>query len=377
MKKTLRKIIPAIAMLLISATLVGTSTFAWFSMNNKVTISGMSVTTKVSSNLFVASGTAGTTRAADNAFSASVNQTVEGLIEPVSTVNGENFFYTTSGLADGNSAAEDYVAYNPADTSAFNTAYGTTGEGPSGAGAVGYVDYVIDLKAINTSESASKYIALTKLDLVYTGTATDNTKAHRVAMFVQDGDYSGEGGAFTAFNAKAATATCIIDVTGAENQTADNAVSAAGSAPTAISIMATQALTSIEVAANSTKYFKVTLRLYVEGEDKTCTNEYFLKLTSAWRLETQFELKDNATSSITEITKYAAKTVEIAGDNTIVYLDSSNNLFKAADMTQLNGTGDNAKNISVAATGMTASEVTALNTEFGLTGGANEFTSIA
>ncbi len=367
MKKTLRKIIPAIAMLLISATLVGTSTFAWFSMNNKVTISGMSVTTQVSSNLLVASGTAGTTKAAESDFHATVNQTVSGIIEPVSTVNGENFFYTTSGLADGDSESDDYVAYNSADTTAFNTAYGTTG-------AVGYVDYVIDLKAVNTSTSASKYISLTKLDLVYTGTATDNTKAHRVAMFVQEGTYSGE--TCTGFAAKASTATCIIDVTGAANQTADNAVSAAASAPTAISIMATNALTSIEVAQNSTKYFKVTLRLYVEGEDTTCTNEYFLKLTEAWRLETQFELKDNTSSAITEITKYAAKSVEIAGVNTIVYLDSSNNLFKAADMTQLNGTGDNAKKISVAATGMTSAEVDALNTAYGLTGG-DAFTSIA
>ncbi|MBR4761432.1 MAG: hypothetical protein IK086_02195 [Clostridia bacterium] len=271
------------------------------------------------------------------------------------------FFYTTSGLADGNSAAEDYKVFNAAETptdgelTAFNTAYGTTG-------AVGYVDYVIDLKAVNPSESA-KYIALTKLDLVYTGTATDNTKAHRVAMFVQDATY-GANDAFTAFNAKAATATCIIDVTGAENQTADNAVSAAATAPTAISIMATQARTSIEVAANSTKYFKVTLRMYVEGEDKTCTNEYFLKLTSAWRLETQFELKDNATSSITEMSKYSAQTLSIKATDTVVYYDGTN-LYNAANMTLINNEGLTtipAANLSADALGDT--ELAAINAAF-------------
>ncbi len=366
MKKSLRKLIPAFVMMVVTMALLGTSTFAWFSMNNKVTVTGMSVTTQVSSNLLVATGTAGTGKAEESAFHATTNQTVTGLIEPVSTVNGVNFFYTTSGLANGDSETDDYKAFNAAETptdgelTAFNTAYNTTG-------AVGYVDYIIDLKAVNTSTTASKYIALTKLDLVYTGAATDTSKAHRVAMFVQDATYNGEG-AFTAFNAKGATATCIIDVTGATNQTVDYAVSAAETAPTSISIMATQARTSIEVAQNSTKYFKVTLRMYVEGEDTTCTNETFLKLTDAWRLETQFELKDNATSSITEMSKYTVKSVEINSVATSVYLDSAGNLYKAADMTQLNGTGDKAKKI-LTATGMTADEVTALNTAFGLDGG--------
>ena len=364
MKKSLRKIIPAIAMLVISATLVGTSTFAWFSMNNKVTISGMSVTTQVSSNLFVAAGTEGTGTAGDSAFHASVSQSVSGLIEPVSTVNGKDFFYTTDAKANGDAEADVYVAYDPADTSAFNTAYNTTG-------AAGYRDYVIELKAINTDTSNAKYIALTKLDLVYTGTATDNSKAHRVAMFVQAGSY--DAGALTGYVAMGSAATCILAVTGAANQTADYAVSAAASAPTAIGIMATQALTSIEVAANSTKYFKVTLRLYLEGEDTTCTNATFLTLTDAWRLESQFELKANATSSITEISKYTAKSLTIAGAaDTLVYLDSNYNLFLAADMTQLNGEGAKAKKI-LTTTGMDASEVTALNTAYSLTGGEHEF----
>ena len=40
----MKKLIPAICMLLISACMFGTSTFAWFSMNNTVTVSGMEVT---------------------------------------------------------------------------------------------------------------------------------------------------------------------------------------------------------------------------------------------------------------------------------------------------------------------------------------------
>ena len=42
--KKFKKLIPAFCMLLVSAIMLGSSTFAWFSMNEKVTASGMTVT---------------------------------------------------------------------------------------------------------------------------------------------------------------------------------------------------------------------------------------------------------------------------------------------------------------------------------------------
>ena len=44
--KKFKKLIPAFCLLLVSAVLMGTSTFAWFSMNKNVTATGMSVTAK-------------------------------------------------------------------------------------------------------------------------------------------------------------------------------------------------------------------------------------------------------------------------------------------------------------------------------------------
>ena len=44
--KKFKKLIPALCMLLISAVLMGTSTYAWFSMNTKVTATGMEVHAK-------------------------------------------------------------------------------------------------------------------------------------------------------------------------------------------------------------------------------------------------------------------------------------------------------------------------------------------
>lgn len=42
--KKFKKLIPALCMLLVSAVLVGTSTYAWFSMQESVTVTGLSVT---------------------------------------------------------------------------------------------------------------------------------------------------------------------------------------------------------------------------------------------------------------------------------------------------------------------------------------------
>ena len=43
MNKNARKLIPAVAMLLVSASMLSTASYAWFSMNNKVTANGMKV----------------------------------------------------------------------------------------------------------------------------------------------------------------------------------------------------------------------------------------------------------------------------------------------------------------------------------------------
>ena len=54
--KKFKKLIPALCMLLVSAVMLGTTTFAWFSMNNRVTASGMQVVAK-SDNTYLLIGT--------------------------------------------------------------------------------------------------------------------------------------------------------------------------------------------------------------------------------------------------------------------------------------------------------------------------------
>lgn len=51
--KNTRKLIPALAMLLVSAVMMSTASFAWFSMNTSVSATGMSVTATVPASLYI------------------------------------------------------------------------------------------------------------------------------------------------------------------------------------------------------------------------------------------------------------------------------------------------------------------------------------
>ena len=93
MKKT-KIVVPALAVLLLSTAASVSGTVAWFSMNNTVTVSGMQVTTKVSSNLQIADGDAAHSEAN---YGDTLSQQRAGILEPASSYNGVNFYYTVKG----------------------------------------------------------------------------------------------------------------------------------------------------------------------------------------------------------------------------------------------------------------------------------------
>ena len=57
MNKNARKLIPAVAMLLVSASMLSTASYAWFSMNNKVTAGGMNVNVVTPGDLMISTTT--------------------------------------------------------------------------------------------------------------------------------------------------------------------------------------------------------------------------------------------------------------------------------------------------------------------------------
>lgn len=120
MKKTL-KLIPAIAMLLISAILVSTATFAWFSMNTTVTAKNMQVTAvseggivigayTYSENQWVAPASTAFKNEVEAAFPGKTGETLlTKQLVPTSTTKIAKWYHATSNDVDNYAAASAYT----------------------------------------------------------------------------------------------------------------------------------------------------------------------------------------------------------------------------------------------------------------------------
>ncbi len=285
--------IGAIAMVLVAAIAMGSSTYAWFAMNTSVRATGLEVRTSTGDNLLIASGTtAATAKPADNLFQTSLVLTHdEELLEPVSSINGVNFFYTSTKnvAANGDAIADIYTAYNAADTSAFNTNYKTTG-------AVGYIDYAFFLKANNADTASSKEVNITELKLTYGG-STETQKAFRAAVFVND---MGENGSTAATAPAAGILKTILKKSDAGYHTA-TAQAVTSTSALAETLSVNTAAKIGDVAAGKSHYFKVVVRLWLEGEDTSCTNDTFANLKDLWALDIKCEIGGTVVSALNQV----------------------------------------------------------------------------
>jgi hypothetical protein len=273
-----KKLIPAVGMLALSASMLATSTYAWFTMTTEVTVTGMQVHTVVDSNLLIDNFTGGSWATNDSTFEKSKTQTITSgnVIVPMSTVNGLNFFYTDPDNVKGNgdAIADTYIQYS--DLSTLKSKYSAV-EAP-------YLDYHFILKATNTDTTSPKNIMVNQLDLTYSG-ESDGNKAFRVAFLAKKFETATPDGAKTAPGLPTA-ATKIYAPDSAANFTSGQAVN--GTSGTGTVTYGSQASDAIiaSVAANSTEYYEVTVRLWLEGEDTTCKVQTFKGLTSGqWSLD--------------------------------------------------------------------------------------------
>jgi hypothetical protein len=364
-KGPMRKLIVAVMLLALStASLIG-STYAWFTMNKTVTVTGMQMKTVVQGNLLISDNN----KEADYT-TQQLSQTRAALLEPVSSVTGadSSFFYTVNALGNGDAVSDAYTPYdedtalatgaidlvaNASTTTAgthpstsgagkvnvddnFNSAYGAanyaTDAGTAYYNAYGYVDYVFYLKA--TGDATDQYIKMTKCNMLYNGSAIANPaygsgdpvvgtnvdKAWRAAVFASE--ITGDTGVVTTSNAISGNLKAILTLSGAANQSdtsgSNYAVSGAAAAPTAMTLgyntWSDGTNNSIGSVANgTTKYFKVTVRVWLEGEDTTCTSKTYAQLTNAWSLDCEFQLLNSATA-VASIGSVAASSGGGSGD---------------------------------------------------------------
>ena len=302
-----RQLLAAVAMVIVAAIALSSATYAWFAINSKVTATTTSFTTVVSNNLFIAEDTLGSTaKQGDANFkTALVKDNVTGVLEPVSTINGINYFYSevTNVLGNGDTKTDKWVAYpsdltTPGALDAFHANYSNA------TTAVGYVDYVYQLKAVNGTSSATS-IKLTDLNMFY-NKATDAQAAYRVAVFAQDITTKDGTSGNTIPAIAASDLKAIYTVAGAANFTNDKAVEST----TTLGNVTYNGDATLSVSANTTAYYKIVIRVWLEGEDTTCNNTTFANLQDgAWSLSTGWTLGDG--TAVTKITEVAAAVVDL------------------------------------------------------------------
>ena len=296
MKKT-KVIIPALGLLVLSTAASISGTVAWFSVNSTVSVSGMTVETKVASSVLIAGDTIDSTaKKADNLFdNGPLSQVVSGILEPVSTVDARQFYYTTNALANGDAKTDAYTLYS--SQAAFATAYGQTGVET----VLPYVDYVFQLKVSNTGANVES------LNLAYTpeGEEVDSNKAFRVAFFVENITSSNPTGTLAVSTGSAngiyapATAANFSDAGGHNFAVSGSAaVTQMANDYNALTKLAEVPVATASVPAS---YYKVIARLYIEGEDTTCKNDTFALLNGDWALTMDITLGTN-TSNVSALT---------------------------------------------------------------------------
>ena len=375
MKKT-KIIIPALAVLLLSTAASVSGTVAWFSMNNSVSVNGMAVQTKVSTNLQISES--------DDVYGDSLEQSREGFLQPASTTDGESFFYAPG--EDSGAANANFVAYseapdaenNPTNAfnnvsagkeyydAAFNTLYQYAQDtNDADTFCYGYIDYTFYLK-LGSVVSGQK-LSLTKCELKYDEHGADPTNsisannghvttgfAWRVGVFAAEKEGNSDPSSLNLVT--------ILGLEGAKNQNQKNTkvtnltvdtenpensssvedyytyedCAAEHKCPSGAKAQAnttywqkhsdddplavvadgdyTDASNKDEVenageeanlatySANAAaKKYKVVVRLWLEGEDVSCTSDTYAALTEEWKLDLEFKLGINgAASSATE-----------------------------------------------------------------------------
>lgn len=309
MKKS-KILIPALGILVLSTAASITGTVAWFSVNNSVTVNGMQVTTKVSSNLLIAETNA------EDQFGSALTQGRVGTLEPASSNNGVNYFYTTDANADGSKHAPltgtNSIAFSSYDESTgtalanagagkekydagFNTAYLGDVTVTTSNVVYGYMDYSFYLKATNASEDKTAEIRMTKCNLLYNNAALAGDSAAglawRVAVFSVDTEKE------TAVDNDVSTTNnkSILALSGAQYFESGKAAASATTRDS-VSNFGTAVKVKTGLAAGGTIYEKVTVRLWLEGEDKSCNNDTYAKLTNSWKLDLAFSIAETGST---------------------------------------------------------------------------------
>lgn len=202
MKKALRKLIPTLVMVLIAASMVGTSTYAWFSMNTQVTVTGLEVEVK-SNDTYLLVSTTNTTASTIQGQKATTDSVTiaDAEVFPAAPVrsSGEAAYVTTSGktVAGATITTAGVQVTDAATAAAVTNWYTASATGPDTSAIktdtarqlAAFADYVIVEHAYLTvaaGANSAYQLSVTPTITAKAGTPT-NINAVRVLVVTNDG----------------------------------------------------------------------------------------------------------------------------------------------------------------------------------------------
>ena len=158
----MKKLIPALCLLLISAILMGTSTYAWFSMNTQVTATGMQVKAIAEDGLLI-KNELDDDAVANWKVSTTASFSTLAALAPTSTANVVDWYHNKSD--NQNSAKADQLSSTYEKLSADTKWKRDSGANKSGT-------YYIDSDSDNTKDTEEKaYVLLNKFYIKSSGDA--------------------------------------------------------------------------------------------------------------------------------------------------------------------------------------------------------------
>ncbi|MBQ6638888.1 MAG: hypothetical protein IJH82_09615 [Lachnospiraceae bacterium] len=273
-----KKIAGASAMLMLSATMLGTSTFAWFTMNKEVEVTNMQVRALAEDGLLVNEAAAPGDTWDEEATAAQTAASKLSMLHPASTADGATWYHAASTKYNDAAAADGtmksaYLVNGDYETLGSLTAITDMSNATASAGTMAafstmgatansaagyYVHYTYYLKTsaqstINLDPTGSYYVSIKSVTATPTVAAgsgsADLDKSLRVGIRMKD------GGRFYIYNPLNGTNSYTVNAT-----TGVTTIAGGTATPTDLASLPA-------VSANGTP---VEVYIWYEGEDVNC-----------------------------------------------------------------------------------------------------------
>ncbi len=261
---TMRKLLPAFAMLTVSAISLTSATYAWFTMNKSVTVNGMQLKAKAETGLVVSNATDGTY---DETAATTKNAVAQ--LYPGSTYDLSTWLHSTSGKTD---AANTQKAYTAGTAWTSNTDCGN------------YVVHDFYLKGATADATPLTSLDINKVEAKVSSSAPSQelSKALRVGI-----KFDGSSNIYIYAPVTGYTATVSVQkVAGAYSSTAADRESVSALAG---SVKSTDtAITSLP-ARTTDSPIHASVYIWYEGEDANCKSDNLLAAASVEQIEVSVE----------------------------------------------------------------------------------------